>query len=733
MGRINPKLSEDYKKIIYQYIVKPQQHKTNFLIMKTTLNIHLAQRLIVIDTDAWQRLEQYLNALKKYFTTQDSGDEIYADIENRISEIMHLQLKSGKVSISDKDAQEIIEKVGDLKTLGIEEPEPQAQTNANQSNTNQASANATNQQPYQSSKKRLVRNANDKIISGLCAGIANYMNVDPIWIRLIFLFLLLPAGIGFIAYILGSIFIPKSYDAVFNGKRLYRDTDSKMIGGVCSGIGAYFNTNPNYIRVLFLSPIIISIITNRMHFAPKFGAVNAPFVGIYILLLILLPKAKTATEKLLMRGQQVNVNTIRNQVNGQVPPPIVRHSSVANIFGVLIKGLLYCFVGFLLFITSIVGIALLSSGSVVMQFSDYLFRSGHQTMLANFGWILFCATPLVFVILLIVKKVNGRQDYLPRHTFSYLGLAWIFGLFCLIALGKEFYKDFKISKTLPAIDSMSNTYTGNTLRVKLSPKLTNESFMIGDVSGIHLLNDSAVIGNVNIDIQKSFDTNYHFSTSMFARGNSNEDINTRLQFMQFQPVFIDSVLQLPLGYVLKKGQLWRGQKINLTIYVPVGKQILIEEGVNHNYSDIELNTSPGNFSLNSHNNFEYDTDIWYTMQTDKLFNADEQLSIKQSEIEDAKEQVEKAADEVAEKLEDAKTELNEKLENAKTELDKQLGQSGSTLNKEETEVLKNRITKLQTNLDSLQIKLDANKNILIDKAKEALDEAKKKLDEKKSK
>ena len=71
--------------------------------MNTTTNINIAKRLITIDTNAWQRLQTYLQAIKTYFATQESGDEIYADIENRVSEIMSQQLKDGKVSISNDD------------------------------------------------------------------------------------------------------------------------------------------------------------------------------------------------------------------------------------------------------------------------------------------------------------------------------------------------------------------------------------------------------------------------------------------------------------------------------------------------------------------------------------------------------------------------------------------------------------------------------------------------------
>jgi phage shock protein C len=58
--------------------------------------------------------------------------------------------------------------------------------------------------------KRLYRSTNDKIIGGVCGGIAEYFNIDPIWPRLIALLLLLPGGFpGFIPYVAIWILVPK--------------------------------------------------------------------------------------------------------------------------------------------------------------------------------------------------------------------------------------------------------------------------------------------------------------------------------------------------------------------------------------------------------------------------------------------------------------------------------------------------------------------------------------------
>ena len=57
--------------------------------------------------------------------------------------------------------------------------------------------------------KRLIRPKNNKVIAGVCAGIANYFNVDPVLVRIIWLVLLLFFGIGLFAYLLLWVVMPE--------------------------------------------------------------------------------------------------------------------------------------------------------------------------------------------------------------------------------------------------------------------------------------------------------------------------------------------------------------------------------------------------------------------------------------------------------------------------------------------------------------------------------------------
>lgn len=95
----------------------------------------------------------------------------------------------------------------------------------------------------------------------------------------------------------------KSYSQINTGKRLFRDPDDKKIGGVCAGIAAYFGIeDPLWVRLGFIALI----------FTGGFGIIT------YIILWALLPVAKTASDKLAMRGEPATITNIANLVEEEL-------------------------------------------------------------------------------------------------------------------------------------------------------------------------------------------------------------------------------------------------------------------------------------------------------------------------------------------------------------------------------------------------------------------------------
>jgi len=65
-----------------------------------------------------------------------------------------------------------------------------------------------------SSPKRLYRSSQDRVLAGICGGIAEYYNVDPVWVRLIAVLVALATGVGILVYLLAWILIPENPDQI---------------------------------------------------------------------------------------------------------------------------------------------------------------------------------------------------------------------------------------------------------------------------------------------------------------------------------------------------------------------------------------------------------------------------------------------------------------------------------------------------------------------------------------
>jgi phage shock protein C len=79
---------------------------------------------------------------------------------------------------------------------------------------------------------------------------------------------------------------------------MYRDPDNRIIGGVCSGMGAYWDIDPVIVRIIFIALLLA-------------GGIGAM---VYLILYIVLPEARTTAQKIEMKGEPVNIHNIKEAV-----------------------------------------------------------------------------------------------------------------------------------------------------------------------------------------------------------------------------------------------------------------------------------------------------------------------------------------------------------------------------------------------------------------------------------
>jgi len=98
-----------------------------------------------------------------------------------------------------------------------------------------------------------VLTADDKIIAGVCSGIANSLRIDPVIMRILFVLFFY---VAFWIYIVLWFVVPVQSLKTNVTKRLYRDPEHSAIGGVCAGLADYFDMDATLVRVLWLLVVL---------------------------------------------------------------------------------------------------------------------------------------------------------------------------------------------------------------------------------------------------------------------------------------------------------------------------------------------------------------------------------------------------------------------------------------------------------------------------------------------
>lgn len=97
-------------------------------------------------------------------------------------------------------------------------------------------------------------------------------------------------------------------------RRMYRDTENSKLGGVCAGIGKYFNIDPVWVRLAIFSPLILVPISGISHYIYWLNTLGQNLFGVllvvYMILWFVIPEAKSAREKLEMEGEKVTAKAI---------------------------------------------------------------------------------------------------------------------------------------------------------------------------------------------------------------------------------------------------------------------------------------------------------------------------------------------------------------------------------------------------------------------------------------
>ena len=595
--------------------------------MKKIININLSGRVIPIEDTAYEKLQNYIESLRKYFAHEEGRDEIINDIESRIAELLNEKIRKGANNTTEADVEEIITSMGrveDFEADAITEPVDHTQ----QENYREQ------EQPYEKKKRnRLYRNNNDKFIGGVCSGLAEYMNVSPEIVRFIFAIVTLGGfGLGILIYLLLWIILPSRDLEPYSGRRLYRNPDEKVIGGVAGGLAAYFDRSVTMIRLIFAAPIILGLLMNAFsgsiwHFgfglSVGFGSLSGTFILIYIVLWIVLPEAITDYDKMEMRGEKVDVNRIKRnvqegrtavkdklkdwshevkesaqqitekgkQMSAEVTRQVNRNrSGIGHAFAVLFKVFFLFVAGTIAFALFVGIIAFIFGGAAFWPINNFLWTSKMQQLLAWGTLIFFLVVPLVAFITWIIRRlmrVKSKKNYLG-WTF---GALWTIGWIAAISLAVSLSKDFRNYEHVDQPITITQPQTNKMIVAVTEPELNYKGrfgWMNDGPEGWDLSNDTLRLSTVKFSVVPSLDSFYHVTMKKHSFGRTEENALQRAEEIQYHLTSKDSVLDLANSYAIGKKSKFRGQQVEIEIKVPVGKQIRFDESINEKLNAVNV-------------------------------------------------------------------------------------------------------------------------------------------------
>ncbi len=640
--------------------------------MKKIININLSGRVIPIEDSAYEKLQAYIESLRRHFANEEGREEIINDIESRIAELMNEKVRKGADRITDADVDEIANSMGRPEDFDTEETSSAQDSKAQQEQTTYTDYSE------KKGRRRLYRDSSDRIVGGVCSGIANYLNVDPAIVRILFAIVSFGGfGLGFLIYILLWMVLPSKDIEGYSGKRLYRNPDDRVIGGVAGGLAAYFNMRASTLRLIFAAPIILNIFFNILngfswrydfHLFPNifFGSLSGTFFLGYIILWIVLPEARSQYEKMEMRGEKVDVNTIRQNVKEGIQQTKDRlkdwgnevKESAQNIsgkakdfantkgkkfaaeagevarktghglghaIGVLFKAFFLFVAGSIAFGLFVAFIVLIFGGIAWWPVNNFLWTSKWQQLYAWGTLIFFFGIPLIAFITWIIRRilrVRSRGGYLGWTFGGLWVIGWVAATLFAASISKDLreyeHNDSPVLITQPARGKMI---------VKVSePALEytgNFAWINDESTGWDLSEDTLKLSAIRFDIVLSEDSDYHVVLKKYSAGSTRNEARLRADKIKYNISYKDSVLDLGSGYAIDKDSKFRGQKIDIEIRVPAGKKIRFDQTVEDRLNPFNIRIrryrswrNNVNIEVNGHESFPWSVNTDYTMGTD---------------------------------------------------------------------------------------------------------------------
>ena len=376
-------------------------------------------------------------------------------------------------------------------------------------------------------------------------------------------------------------------------KKLFRDPDDRFIGGVAGGLSHYIGLDSVWIRLILLILFFSSV-----------GGV----VLVYILLWILVSEAKTTAEKLMMKGEPVNVSNIKKKIKEELDQVSEKVKDVdyenmgsqlkkkskdfSDFLLSVAKGIvkiLTLLIGiFMLFIAGMVLLGLFISAIIGSVFSAMIPHELIQFGLSlnlplfvlGFFALLIVGIPFVFLFMLGLQLLAQNKSIMSRMTKLILLGLWILALITLLVFGIVETKSFAISAKQNSME-MLDQQTADTLKVYLNDDhkqtetvtVFNHFTLIEDEDE----NQYRLDRNVRININQNNANTIELSVEKNARGWQQKQAIQNAEAIDYKYDYFDHQLILDGFWLSPIENKTHPENVRLNLLIPQGQHVYLDQ------------------------------------------------------------------------------------------------------------------------------------------------------------
>jgi len=506
--------------------------------MNKTININLGGFFFHIDETAYQKLKRYLDAIARSLSDDPQGkNEIIADIEARISELLSERITDARQVVNESDIEEII------AIMGQPEDYAEAEEAYNENTSYNYKRNTAN--------KKMFRDGDDKFLGGVCSGLGHYFNIDVVWIRLAFLILTLAGfGFGIIGYIILWVLLP---EAKTTSEKLQMEGEAVNIDNIEKKIRNEFDN--------------------------------------------LSSKVKEGAHDLSDKISNADYQKLRNQTKSGLQDFLDTMGKILltlfKVFGKFM-GVLLIFIPGITIISLLLG--LFSVGSLeilnfdgdIVQYPPFFYDSVMPKWLLMTFLFFLIGIPFMVLFILGLRILSPNIKKLSTATILTLFGLWLISLLAIGFTGIEFATSHAYDGT--HVTKHSITYNQ---QEPLKIRVVNDD----NIHYLHNLRnrDNAMLvnvddkelkysNNINIDVRKSETDSAYIEIKKTSEGKKRNDANNNAEAIKYAYKSDNNTIVFDAFFLSTFKNIWKDEEINAIIYIPEGTTIYFE-GSSRNFLD----------------------------------------------------------------------------------------------------------------------------------------------------